>query len=222
MALVSGIEEAKILEIKQTEIHDKAAQSIRENGWLPNLFRGMVGKAKEFLQAIIREKDMPHKPVLNMDMDEFHTMQNLMLKVQKQAKAIKKLQEVTLPNLRQQLAETTGIFKGKERKALEKQIQQTEAEFDEKLDKLPDILTDDGYPDVQAFMKTYRKAEAIVTQYNQDQEWEQAVKDGQKPAEKQHRPAEKQSVRNRLRQLQAEGKQNSQPKQRKKSQDRDR
>ena len=199
LALISGIEEAKILEIKQTEIHDKAGQSIRENGWLPNLFRGIVGKAKEFLQAIIREKDMP------------------------QAKAIKKIQEVTLPNLRQQLAETTGIFKGKERKALEKQIQQIEAELDEKLDKLPDILTDDGYPDVQAFMKTYRKAEAIVTQYNQDlAEWEQAVKNGQKPAEKQHRPPERQSVRNRLRQLQEEGKQNSQPKQRKKSQDRDR
>ena len=223
LALISGIEEAKILEIKQTEIHDKAGQSIRENGWLPNLFRGIVGKAKEFLQAIIREKDMPPKPVLNMDMDEFRTMQTLMLKVQKQAKAIKKIQEVTLPNLRQQLAETTGIFKGKERKALEKQIQQIEAELDEKLDKLPDILTDDGYPDVQAFMKTYRKAEAIVTQYNQDlAEWEQAVKNGQKPAEKQHRPPERQSVRNRLRQLQEEGKQNSQPKQRKKSQDRDR
>ena len=70
LALISGIEEAKILEIKQTEIHDKAGQSIRENGWLPNLFRGIVGKAKEFLQAIIREKDMPPKPVLNMDMDE--------------------------------------------------------------------------------------------------------------------------------------------------------
>ncbi len=178
---------------------------------------------RKFLQAIIREKDMPPKPVLNMDMDEFRTMQTLMLKVQKQAKAIKKIQEVTLPNLRQQLAETTGIFKGKERKALEKQIQQIEAELDEKLDKLPDILTDDGYPDVQAFMKTYRKAEAIVTQYNQDlAEWEQAVKNGQKPAEKQNRPPERQSVRNRLRQLQEEGKQNSQPKQRKKSQDRDR
>lgn len=166
---------------------------------------------------------MPPKPVLNMDMDEFRTMQTLMLKVQKQAKVIKKIQEVTLPNLRQQLAETTGIFKGKERKALEKQIQQTKVELAEKLDKIPDILKDDGYPDVQAFMKTYRKAEAIITQYNQDlAEWEQTVKNGQKPAEKQHRPHERQSVRNRLRQLQEEGKQNSQPKQRKKSQDRDR
>ena len=54
-------------------------------------------------------------------------------------------------------------------------------------------------------MKTYRKAEAIVTQYNQDlAEWEQAVKNGRKPAEKQRRPPERQSVRNRLRQLQEE------------------
>ena len=60
-----------------------------------------------------------------------------------------------------------------------------------------------------------------ATNRNQDlAEWEQAVKNGQKPAEKQHRPPEKQSVRNRLRQLQEENKQNSQPKQRKKSQDR--
>ena len=39
-------------------------------------------------------------------------------------------------------------------------------------------------------MKTYRKAEAIATQYNQDlAKWEQAVKNGQKPAEKQYRPS---------------------------------
>ena len=73
--------------------------------------------------------------------------------------------------------------------------------------------------------KIYRKSLICggATNRNQDlAEWEQAVKNGQKPAEKQHRPPEKQSVRNRLRQLQEENKQNSQPKQRKKSQDRDR
>lgn len=53
-------------------------------------------------------------------------------------------------------------------------------------------------------------------------EWEQAVKNGQKPAEKQHRPPEKESLRKLLVQLQAESKQKAQPKQRKESQDRDR
>ena len=35
MALVSGIEEAKILEVKKEEIHQKASQSIKAHGWLP-------------------------------------------------------------------------------------------------------------------------------------------------------------------------------------------
>lgn len=53
MALLSGISETKILEIKQTEIHEKASQSIKSKGWLPNLFRGIVIKAKDFLQNLI-------------------------------------------------------------------------------------------------------------------------------------------------------------------------
>lgn len=209
------------LEIRQSQ------RRVFQDGEEVNLTR-LEYNALVFLASnpgIVLTRTQIFEAVWNMesDMDEFRTMQTLMLKVQKQAKAIKKIQEITLPNLRQQLAETTGIFKGKERKALEKQIQQTESELKEKLNKLPDILKDDGYPDVQAFMKTYRKAEAIITQYNQDlAEWEQTVKNGQKPAEKQHRPPERQSVRNRLRQLQEESKQSSQSKQRKKSQGRDR
>ena len=84
------------------------------------------------------------------------------------------------------------------------------------MDALPDILKDDGYPDVQVFMATYRKAEAVVEQYNRDlAKWERQVNEKRKPK----RPPEKQSVRDRLRQLQAEGKQQ---RARKKSQDKER
>ena len=101
-------------------------------------------------------------------------MQNLMIRVQDEARGIRNLQDNVLPKLRTQLSETTGIFKGKERKALTEQIQQTEAEISERLDKLPDILKEDGYPDVQAYMATYRKAEAVVEQFNRDlAAWEQ-------------------------------------------------
>ena len=68
MALLSGISEAKILEVKRTEIHEKTSQSIKNKGWLPNLFRSIVSKAKDFLQSLIREHDMPPKPVLEIDM----------------------------------------------------------------------------------------------------------------------------------------------------------
>lgn len=216
MALITGISEAKIMEVKQEQIHGKVKDSIKKNGFMPNLFRIIVSKAKEFLQSLIRQQDMPVKPTLSIDMVEFRTMQKLMIKVQDRAKEIKHLQDKVLPNLKQQLAETKGIFKGKERKALETQIQQTEREIADKLDKIPDTLKADGYPDVQAFMATYRKMEAVVEQYNRDlAKWEQQVKEKGKPK----RPPEKESVRDRLRQLQSEGKQQ---RTRKKSQDRER
>lgn len=222
MALISGISEAKILEVKQTEIHDKASQSIKSKGWLPNLFRGIVTKAKDFLQNLIQEKDMSPKPTLDINMAEFRTMQKLMIKAQDKAKEIRHLQDTVLPKLKQQLADTKGIFKGKERKALTEQIQRTEKEIAEKLDKLPDVLKEDGYPDVQAFMATYRKAEAVVEQYNRDlAAWEREVRENRRPAEKERlTPPEKKSIRDQLRRLQAEGRQRSQPK--RKSHDRER
>lgn len=206
MALISGISEAKILEVKQTEIHDKASQSIKSKGWLHNLFRGIVTKVKDFLQNLIQEKDMPPKPTLDINMAEFRTMQKLMIKAQDKAKEIRHLQDTVLPKLKQQLADTKGIFKGKEHKALTEQIQRTEKEIAEKLDKLPDVLKEDGYPDVQAFMATYRKAEAVVEQYNRDlAAWEREVRENRRPAEKERlTPPEKKSIRDQLRQLQAE------------------
>ena len=188
------------------------------------------------LQNLIREHDMPPKPVLEIDMAEFRTMQKLMIKAQDKAKEIRHLQDTVLPKLKQQhlqdtvlpklkqqLADTKGIFKGKERKALTEQIQRTEKAIAEKLDKLPDVLKEDGYPDVQAFMATYRKAEAVVEQYNRDlAAWERQVREKQKPTQKeQAKPPERESVLKRLRQLQAEGKQRNPPRQRKKSFDRD-
>lgn len=217
MALVTGIAEAKIMEIKQTEIQDKASESIRKSGWLPDMFRSIIGKAKDFLQTLIREQDMPPKPTLNINMTEFRIMQQLMIRVQDSAKEIKHLQNRVLPKLKQELKDTTGLFKGKERKALAEKIQQTEEEISEKLDKLPDILKEDGYPDVQAFMATYREMEEVVERYKREV-WEYNLKLKQKenPAKK---PPEKQSVREHLRQLQEKGRQQSH---KKKSFDRDR
>ena len=223
MALLSGIEETKILEIKQTEIHGKASQSIKEKGWLPHLFRSIIGKAKDILQVLIREKYMPPKPTLDINMTEFRHMRSLMIKAQEGAKEIRHLQNDVLPKLKAQLADAKGLFKGKERKTLSEQIQQTEKKIAAKLDKLPDILKEDGYPDVQAFMRTFREMENVVEQYNRDlAEWEHQTSRNPKTADKQQRrPPERESVLKRLHQIQAEGKQRNQPRQRKKSVDRD-
>lgn len=125
------------------------------------------------------------------------------------------LQNDVLPKLKAQLADTKGIFKGKERKALSEQIQQTEQEISAKLDKLPDILKEDGYPDVQIFMRTFREMKSVVEQHNRDlAAWERQVKEKRRPP----KPPEKVSIRNRFRQLQEQGRQQNP---RKKSFDRD-
>ena len=179
----------------------------KQNGWLPKLFRSIVGKAKELLRDMIRTQQLPPKPVLSIDMDEYRVMQKLMIKVQDKAATIRRLQDVELPKLQAQLAETKGLFKGKERKALEQKIQQTEKIIAAKLDAIPTILQGDGYPDAEIFIAAFKKATEIVEQYRRDlSDWERKIKSNQAP-DRQSPPPEKQSVRNRLRQLQAESKQ---------------
>lgn len=133
-------------------------------------------------------------------------MQKLMIRVQDRAREIRSLQE-EVPKLKTQLAETKGIFKGRERKELETKIRRTEEKISAMLEAIPDILKNDGYPDVRAFMTTYHKAEAVVEQYNRDlAEWERTVRKKRRPAEKErHAPSERESVRDQLRRLQAEG-----------------
>jgi hypothetical protein len=208
MALVSGISETEVLEVKRTEIQEKVSQSIHQAGWVPQLFRTIVRKARDFLRDLTHQREPPPKPVPGIDLAEFRTMQKLMEKLHDKAQEIRNLQE-EVPRLRERLASTKGIFKVMERRALENQIKQTEQRIDVMLDEIPGILTEDGYPDAQAFMATYREAEAVVEQYHRDLEkWEQTVRAKQNPAEKRpQQPPEKQSVRNRLRQLQDEGRQ---------------
>ncbi len=79
-----------------------------------------------------------------------------MIKTQDKAKEIRHLQEMVLLELKQQLADTKRDFRGYERKALKEQKHRTEKEIAGKLDKLPDVLKEGGYTDVQAFMATYR------------------------------------------------------------------
>ena len=106
---------------------------------------GLWQRQKIFCKTLF-EKRICRKPTLDIDMAEFRHMRNLMIKAQDKAKEIKNLQDKVLPQLKQQLADTKGLFKGKERKALEVKIKETEAEIADRLDKIPDTLKADGYP----------------------------------------------------------------------------
>ena len=204
MALVSGIAESKIIEIKNEHVYNEASLSMQKHGWLPGLFREIIQKAKEILQVLIRETEAPPKPTLSVDMAEYRKMQKLMVKVQDEAKAVKQLMHGQLPKLEKQLAETTGLFKGKERKALQEKIARVQQEIDLRMDRLPGILKEDGYPNVQAFKRTYDAATALVEQYNRDlAAWERQVNGEKQP---QQAPPEKESIRKKLRDMEAQAK----------------
>ena len=206
MALVSWIEESKIIEIRNEHVYDEATRSVQKHGWLPGLFRGIIQKAKELLQGLIRETAIPPKPTLSVDMAEYRTMQKLMNKVQDEAREIKHLKEVVKPKLEKQLSEITGLFKGRERKALQEKIAGIQQEIDRRLDRIPGILKDDGYPDAQAFVKMYNKATELVEQYNRDlAAWEQQV-NGKRKTKPQQKPPERESIRKKLRDLEVEAK----------------
>ena len=204
LALVSGIAESKIIEVKNEYVYDEVSRSIQKQGWLPGLFRKIVNMAKALLKGLIKEVELPPKPVLTVDMAEYRTMQKLMVKVQNEAGAIKQLMHGELPKLEKQLAETTGLFKGKERKALSEKSTKTQQEIDRRMDRLPGMLKEYGYPDVQAFKRLYDNATALVEQYNRDlATWEQQVSGKDKPKQK---PPEKESIRKKLREMDAEDK----------------
>jgi hypothetical protein len=204
MALVSGIEESKIIEIRNEHVYDEATRSVQKHGWLPGLFRGIIQKAKEILMGLIRETEVPPKPTLSVDMAEYRKMQKLLVKVQDEARAVKQLMHGELPKLEKQLAETTGLFNGKERKALQEKIAGVQQEIDRRMDRLPGILKADGYPDVQAFKRLYDEATILVEQYNRDlAAWERQVHGEPQP---QQVPPEKESIRKKLRDMEAEAK----------------
>lgn len=134
-------------------------------------------------------------------------MRKLMEKARGEARTIKQLDEVEKPRLEKQLSEITGLFKGKERKALTGKIERMQREIDRGMKRLPKILKDDGYPDVQAFKRMFDKATSPVEQYNRDlAAWKRQV-NGEKP--KQQKPLEKESIRKKLREMDAEIKRQS-------------
>ena len=150
-------------------------------------------------------------------------MRNLMIKEQEGAREIRRLQDDVLPKLKAQPTDIKGIFKGKESKILTEQIRQTEKEIAAKLDRLPDILKEDGYPDVQAFMRTFREMESVEEQYNRDLAgWErQSSRKSPAAGREQRRPPERQSVLKHLHGIQERNKQKPPQRQCQKSFDRD-
>lgn len=63
VALIEGVPEKDILNIKQENITEKTLQPIRTHNWLPDMFRQIIRDTKDILQKVIFKFKLPPKPV---------------------------------------------------------------------------------------------------------------------------------------------------------------
>ena len=198
VALAEGIAKEMVMEIKSKEIADKVALSVTKNGRQPRLLRIILTAAVRFLVEYMRKIQMPPKPKLKIDIEEFRQMQTVKEKLDKQISLIRHTEYVELPKLEENLQDIKGLFKGKEKKAAQDKIDQCKKRLSEQKDQLKKIVRESGYVTVKSFMENYDRAYGIVAEYQRElRQWEQQTGNGKKDM-KQEAVRQKESVRAKL------------------------
>lgn len=187
-ALVGGIAEEKIMGIKQTEIVDKAKSSIQKQGRQPQLFMAIVQLAIVALQILVSqilkqiyqesddtemvddknvretERSLPALPVKPALAEQYPNLSAIYRKLDNQNHAIY-LKEQKLAEVKKELENTKGLFKGKRRKELQDDINELVPLVDTMKQQLSGIVQDYGYKNVKEFLGKYVAAQAAYGEY---------------------------------------------------------
>ena len=182
-ALVSGVSEEKIMEVKQTEITNKIKQSVRRNGKQPTLFIRIIELAISVLELLIRKVldaavKKPEMPKMSMGAAKYPRLQEIYDELNKRNRAIHS-EETHLSLLELSLSELKGVFKTKQRKEVQEQIEESKSKIANMTESLQHIVKGYGYKTVQDFIAEYNAARDENSIYEKAlAEWKQ--KYGQK------------------------------------------
>lgn len=171
-ALVSGISEEKIMEVKQAEITDKVKQSVRRNGKQPILFMRIIKVAINVLELLIRKvldavvKKL-ERPKMSEGAANYPRLQGIYDELDKRNRAIYS-EERHLSLLELRLSELKGVFKAKERKEVQEQIEESESKIANMTESLQHIVRGYGYKTVQEFMVEYNAARSENSAYEKE------------------------------------------------------
>lgn len=172
MALVVGISDKRIKMIKRNEITEKIQRSMKMEGWKPELFYQIMVNANGILKDVIQKHKMQLKPTLNVDIEQFKKMEALSLKLHRQVEEIQKLENVELPKLEKELKNIRGFFKGKQKRILQQKIEDCKENINVSKENLQEMVHQQGYKDVQTFLKAYSKSKKIVEQWKKEKHTE--------------------------------------------------
>lgn len=208
-ALVSGVPEVRIMDVKQSEIGRKARASIQKSGRNPTLFKSLImtaiyalellinrlfkmgaEKPKKASDAVVKaepeqtvikavksfvkaeSEPIPKVPKKSVLASKFHRLEGIYQKLDEQNKAIYK-REQQLKTWEQKLSEVKGMFKGKERKQLQEQMEQLQTQIENMKRYLPTIVQGYGYKTVKGFLAEYKASKAEYGDYKKAvAEWE--------------------------------------------------
>lgn len=211
-ALISGVPEQQIMEVRKIQIGRKVSQSIRQFGSQPDMFVNIIEMALRVLELLIiqvinlskkfaekansvplklemvssvkqaerskevvkvLEEEISAKPKKSARAAEYPRLEEVYVKLQQQNRAIIQ-KEQRLRNLEMELQECKGIFKGKRRKGLQGEIEETKEQLEPMKQRLSDFVTSYGYQNVRAFLVEYEKSRAEYSWYKQAvSDWEQ-------------------------------------------------
>lgn len=220
-ALIGGIAEEKIMDIKQTEIVNKAKSSIQKQGRQPQLFMAIVQLAivalqiliSQILRQIYQERDdteralppiissgktgdiqmvddkkvrkteqlLPAPPVKPALAEQYPNLSVIYRKLDNQNHAIY-LKEQKLAEVKKELENTKGLFKGKRRKELQNDINELVSLVDAMKQRLSGIVQDYGYKNVKEFLAKYVVAQAAYGEYQRAvKAWKSSIERRENP-----------------------------------------
>lgn len=168
MALVVGISDKKIKMIKKNKIIEKIQQSMKMEGWKPELFYHIIVNANGILKDVIKKHKMQLNPTLNIDIEEFKKMEVLNLKLHIQVEEIQKLENVELPKLEKELKNIKGFFKGKQKRLLQQKIEDYKEAINIGKENLQKMVHQQGYKDVESFLKVYSESKRVIEQWKKE------------------------------------------------------
>ena len=95
-------------------------------------------------------------------------MEALNLKLHRQIEEIEKLENVELPNLEKELKNIRGLFKGKQKRILQQEIENCKKNINAGKENLQKIVQEQGYRDVETFLKVYSENKKVVEQWKKE------------------------------------------------------
>ncbi len=189
-ALVSGVFEAAVVELKKTEIMDKIKQSVEQNGNKPELFgeivraavalfekliakvmrkvrdiaEKVIGKAIDAVKETPKETKRPSQQKPSVLASKYPRLKEIDRRLKDQNKAIFE-REKKRDELKKELSECTGIFKGGRRKELQQEIDSINDHISNMRKRFSAIVREYKFDSVQAFHKELNVAKSEYLDY---------------------------------------------------------